>query len=302
MDPIPILDLDIDAGTGVLPADRPFTREHARQAGVERRALERLLDRGELVRLLRGVYAVAALVDVPVVRAQAVALAAGRGGADAVVVDRTAAWVHGVDVTAVLPGPVPLDVRRRTAKGTAWAERDLVGAGGLVITSPLRTAVDLARSGPEGLAVAALDRLLHLGAVRHTELLAELPRWSGRSGTARLRELAVVADARAASAGESVLRLGWHRAALPTPTPGLVVRAGDRLVRLALGVPDRQFAAVTSGQLVRDEVTRADLALLTDLGWRVVVLREDRVLREDSRLWSAHLVREFHQQLLAQVG
>jgi hypothetical protein len=170
------------------------------------------------------------------------------------------------------------------------------------VTSPLRTAVDLARGGSEPFAAVALDRLLRVGAVRHTALLAELARWSGRAGAVRLRELAVAADSRAVTAGESVLRLGWHRATLPTPTPGLLVRAGDRLVRLALGVADRQFAAVLSGQLDRREVSTADLSLLTDLGWRVVLLREDRVLREDPRLWSAHLVREFHQQLLSQVG
>ncbi len=311
-DPPTELALELDAGGSALPLDRPFTREEARAAGVERRALERLLDRGELVRLLRGVYAAAPLVDVPAVRVDAVGLAAGSSVADAVVVDRTAAWLHGVDVQAWEVGPVPLDLRRppagregparRARGGPGFEERDLVGMGTLTVTAPLRTAVDLARGGSETFAVIALDRLLRVGAVRHTELLAELARWSGRSGAVRLRELAVAADSRAVTAAESVLRLGWHRATLPTPTPGLLVRAGDRLVRLALGVADRQFGAVLSGQLDRREVFTADLSLLADQGWRVVLLREDRVLREDPRLWSAHLVREFHQQLLSQVG
>lgn len=300
------LDLALPAGRSRLPLDRPFSREEARRAGVERRALERLLEQGELVRLLRGVYAAAALVDVPAVRVAAVALAAGRAD-DAVVVDRTAAWLHGVDVAGWEQGPVPLDLRRRTPSprgrsGPGWEDRDLVRRGPLVVTSALRTAVDLGRGGPEPFAAAALDRLLRVGALRHTELLAELARWSGRTGAVRLRELAAGADGRAATAGESVLRLGWHRAALPTPAPGLLVRAGDRLVRLALGVADRQFGAVLSGQLDRGEVATGDLARLTDQGWRVVVLREDRVLHEDPALWGAHLVREFHQQLLAQVG
>ncbi|ROR90599.1 type IV toxin-antitoxin system AbiEi family antitoxin domain-containing protein [Nocardioides aurantiacus] len=301
--------LDLPAVPSTLPLDRPFTREAARQAGVERRALERLLKRGELVRLVRGVYAAAALVDVPAVRVAAVALAAGEARDDVLVVDRTAAWLHGVDVAGWEQGPVPLDLRRRTPtpgarhrSAPAWEDRDLVRLGPLVVTSPLRTAVDLGRGGPEAFAAVVMDRLLRTGGLRHTELLAELARWSGRTGAVRLRELAAAADGRAVTAGESVLRLGWHRAALPTPTPGLLVRAGDRLVRLALGLADRQFGAVLSGQLDRAEVATDDLARLTDAGWRVVLLREDRVLREDPSLWGAHLVREFHQQLLAQVG
>lgn len=292
--------LDLDPGRSALPLDRPFTREEARQAGVERRALERMLEQGSVVRLLRGVYAGATLVDDPGARVRAVALAAGAAADDAVVVDRTAAWLHGVDVLGWEGGPVPLDLRRPAPPDRQ--PRDLVRTGPLTVTTPLRTAVDLGRGGSEAFAAVAVDRMLRVGALRHTELLAELARWSGRTGAARLRSLAVAADGRARTPGESVLRLGWHRAALPTPTPGLLVRSGDRLVRLALGVADRQFGAVLSGQLDRGEATTRDLADLTDQGWRVVLLREDRVLREDAALWGAHLVREFHQQLLAQVG
>lgn len=295
--------LDLDPGRCALPLDRPFTRDEARRSGVGRRALERLLEQGSVVRLLRGVYAGAALVDDPGTRVRAVAMAVGSSADDAVVVDRTAAWLHGVDVLGWEQGPVPVDLRRTPGSAAAgWAPGDVRAVGPLRVTSPLRTAVDLGRGGSEAFAAVAMDRMLRVGALRHTELLAELARWSGRAGAARLRSLAVAADGRARTPGESVLRLGWHRAALPTPTPGLLVRAGDRLVRLALGVADRQFGAVLSGQLDRGEATTRDLAFLTDQGWRVVLLREDRVVREDAALWGAHLVREFHQQLLAQVG
>jgi hypothetical protein len=52
----------------------------------------------------------------------------------------------------------------------------------------------------------------------------------------QLRRLAVLADARSRDLAESVLRLHWAGAALPTPTPGVPVVAGGRMVRLALVV------------------------------------------------------------------
>ncbi len=92
----------------LLPLDRPFTRAMARAAGVERTSLERMLREGTVRRLVRGVYAAATAPDTISLRAGAVALAVGR---EAIAVDRTAAWVHGVDVT-VLPAeePRPLEV------------------------------------------------------------------------------------------------------------------------------------------------------------------------------------------------
>src|SRR6476661_8240587 len=83
------------------PLDLPFTRAMARTVGVERSALERMLRDGSVIRLLRGVYAASTAPDTIALRAAAVALAVGR---ETVAVDRTAAWVHGVDVTGLPPG------------------------------------------------------------------------------------------------------------------------------------------------------------------------------------------------------
>ena len=73
------------------------------------------------------------------------------------------------------------------------------------------------------------------------------------------------------------------------------VAAGDRLVRLTLGVERRQFGAVLAHQVSAD-----DLVALEGAGWRVVVLTEERLLRTDPAVWVHHLEREFHQHLLAQ--
>ena len=298
--------LDLDPLPALLPPDQPFDRRTAGAAGVDRAALERLLRAGAVHRVLRGVYAASAAPDTPTFRVAAVRLVVGE---QAVVVDRTAAWVHGVPPSALTSEPsdvVPLDLLARTTshrgRSHRLAARDLERVDGLRVTTPLRTALDLGRLLPPERALACLDALLGCGTFTHAALLAEVSRMTGCPGVGRLRALAVQADARASGTAESVLRLHWHAARLPTPVPGMPVAAGGRLVRLALAVERRQFAAVVSGQLLAGEVTTEDLVALEAAGWRVVVLGEERLLHTDPATWRRHLEREFHQQLLAQTG
>ena len=292
--------LDLRPLASRFPLDRPFTPGIARAAGLERSALERLQRSGLVRRVLRGVYAAADAPDTVGFRAAAVALVVRR---DTVAVDRTAAWIHGVDVRvrSSVDDPVPLDRVTRSRRGSAGTReltgRDVVLLEGVHVTTPLRTSLDLGRLLPVGRALGAMDALLGTGSFTHTQLLAELPRMAGCPGVGQLRLLAPQVDARAAGAAESVLRLHWNEARLPTPVPGMPVVAGDRLVRLALGVDRRQFGAVLLGRISAD-----DLVALEGTGWRVVVLPEERVLAGDPISWTKHLEREFHQQLLAQTG
>jgi hypothetical protein len=78
-----------------LPTDRPFTHSHAAGVGISREVLRRMVREGLLRRVLKGVYVDAAAEDDLRMRARAVALAVPDS---AVVTDRTAAWLHGVDV------------------------------------------------------------------------------------------------------------------------------------------------------------------------------------------------------------
>ena len=292
--------LDLTPLSARLPLDRPFTPGIARAAGLERSDLDRMHRTGLVRRVLRGVYAANSAPDTLAFRAVAVALVVGR---DTVVVDRTAAWIHGVDVRVGSSNgdPVPLDRVSRSRRGTVGTRqlvgRDVVVVEGVHVTTPLRTALDLGRLLPVGRALGAMDALLGTGSFTHTQLLAELPRMTGCPGVGQLRLLAPQVDARAAGLAESVLRLHWNQARLPTPVPGMPVAAGGRLVRLALGVERRQFGAVLLGRVSAD-----DLVALEGAGWRVVVLPEERVLTGDPVSWTKHLEREFHQQLLAQTG
>jgi hypothetical protein len=95
---------------------------------------------------------------------------------------------------------------------------DVVEVDGVPVTSPVRTAFDMARLQPARPAVVALDILgrqlrLPLGAVSSYAL--RHAGWRGAPGARRVLELA---DARAASAGESRVRLLWMLdAGLPRP-------------------------------------------------------------------------------------
>jgi hypothetical protein len=286
----------------LLPLEFPFTPAMARAVGVDRRSLERMLREGTVRRVLRGAYAAAAS-DSSAMRAAAVALVTGR---EAIAVDRTAAWVHGVDVTTLAVGePRPVEVLspgRSAGGGALGSRRDLAGhdvqrIGSLRLTTPLRTSLDLGRLLPPDLALGAMDRLLAGGTFTHVELLAEVSRVAGHRGVGQLRTLAVQVDARSSGLAESALRLRWHQGRLPTAVPGMPVCAAGRLVRLSLGVERRQFGVVLSGQ-----VQSADLVALQGAGWRVVVLSEERVLCSDPAIWVHHLEREFHQHLLAQTA
>jgi hypothetical protein len=168
--------------------------------------------------------------------------------------------------------------------------------GPVRVTTPLRTALDVGRLLPAGEALGVMDALLSAGSFSHAALLAELARFTGVNGVGQLRILAAQVDARAVGPAESLLRLHWNAARLPSAVPGLPVAAGSRVVRLSLGVARCQFGAVLA-----EQVSAEDLLALEGAGWWVVVLPAERLLATDPAVWTRHLEREFHQHLLAQV-
>ena len=76
----------------------PFTTADALRVGLARAALRGLVARGQVRRLVRGVFVDRAVGDSLEVRARALSLATPRGS---VVCGRTAAWLWGVDALAM---------------------------------------------------------------------------------------------------------------------------------------------------------------------------------------------------------
>lgn len=271
----------------------PFTPAMAARAGLGRAALERAVRGGRVVRLVRGVYVDAAVTLTPLLRGRALSLVVGRRH---VVVDRTAAWVHGAPGLRPAPeDPLPLDLlSRRRYLGPAVPMRsgDVVLVGGVRCTSALRTALDVARHLPPERALPLLDGLLGSSAVAHADVVAALEQSPTLPGIDQARELVAIADGRACGAAESVLRLHWLGATLPTPTTGWRVEG----VRIALALPLHRFGVVLSRDLTLGTAERVAAA-----GWHVIAVDERRVLAGDARSAGGHLVREFHRHLLGQV-
>jgi hypothetical protein len=256
--------------------------------------LARLVKAGHVQPLLQGVYVATGLLLTIEVRAEALALVAPPG---AVLTDRAAGWLHGADVLA--PGDhrrlPPITMFRRAGddrlrnRGCDSGQRmfrdeDLMQIGNLVVTTPLRTALDLGRLLPKYQAMGALDALLRTEAHEREELLDNLHRFKGYRGVIQLRALAPLADARAESLAESAMRLHWREAAdLPVPTPQVKVYHpfGSEPWRLDLAVEELRYAAEYDGvefhsskeDKERDAFRRGWLR--DEDGWVIDVLERD---------------------------
>ena len=241
-----------------LPLDTPFTPAQAELLGVSRQQLRTLLADGFVRRVLTGVYAAAQAPDNMERRAQAVALVVPPS---AVVTDRTAAWLHGVDILprSALSVPPPVTVFRATGTrlrraGVASGTRgllpsDVMIVGGVRVTTPLRTMCDLGRLLWRFDALAAIDGFLRLG-VDPGAVALEIPRFKGFRGVRQLRVLVPLGSAKSESPGESALRLHWYDAGLPRPEIQFWVYddAERGIYRLDLALPELRYAAEYDGE------------------------------------------------------
>lgn len=161
---------------------------------------------------------------------------------------------------------------------------DEVGrVAGLPVTTPARTAFDLARVPPAGEAVARLDALMRAKPFAAEDVLLLGKRHSGARGLRQLRVVLPRLDPGAASPKETWLRLLLVDAGLPTPETQIPVVANWRTVAvLDMGWERFKVAAEYDGdqhrtdrrQYVRD---MRRLRELEALGWIIVrVIAEDR--------------------------
>lgn len=298
MDTRTLLEVPLLGSTFPLPVDRPFTPAMARDAGISRFQLARLHEVALVRRLLRGVYVAAQLPDSLPLRQQALELVAPRDG---VVVDWTSCWLW----TGVLPfgqhvetPPVSFFLptgRRLRNKLAHSGERtfragEVVQLGNLLVAVPLRTAHDLGRLAHRDAAIGGLDALLRHGTFESDELVAGVAQYRGQRGVVQLRSLAPIADRRAESPGESVLRLRWlDMPSLPRPELQIPVPApdGEELARIDLGVEELRLGVEYDGidfhttveQVAHDRSRRAWLRQAH--GWHVRAVDRSNVFGRD---------------------
>lgn len=262
--------------------ETPFLGSEALGAG----RLTRHQLRTHFVAVYPGVY-LAADGDVTArTRAQAAWLWSRRRG---VLAGRSAAAVHGTKwLDGNAPAELLYDNRRAPSAIRTWADAisddEIEVVDGMRVTTPARTALDVARHHPLDPALTTIDALLRASRtkVADVELLAD--RHSGRKGIRRIRRALTLVDPGAESPRETWLRLLVVRAGFPRPETQIPVvdQYGQIVARVDMGWADLRIAIEYDGdhhwtnrrQLAND-IRRTEL--LRELGWVVV-----RVTAEDT--------------------
>lgn len=270
---------------------RPLNLRDLKGLGLSGSKVRYLVAEGRLRRVVRGVYCPADLPDSLELRAQCLAMVLP---ARAVVCDRTAAWLWGIDCLEPgeqCGGPPRVEVvalgghdrtRRREALG---GKRDLVEAeictvAGVRVTTPVRTACDLASLRGRYPALAVYDAFARQFGLTPVDYARQLQRFVGRRGVKQARELATYAVGLAESPGESWTRLAIIDAGLPPPEPQVWVTMPDgHRFRLDLAYPQLRIAVEYDGEefhtsadhRAADDARRRSLI---SLGWHVIVVRK----------------------------
>jgi len=160
---------------------------------------------------------------------------------------------------------------------------EVTRVAGLPVTTPARTAFDLARQLPTGPAVTRLDALMRATPFPREDVLLLTKRYSRARGLLKLRAALPLVDPGAASPKETWLRLLLIDAGLPVPTTQIPVQENWRLIALLdmgwekYGVAveyDGDHHRANRRQYARDQDR---LRKLEELGWIVIrVIAEDK--------------------------
>ncbi|WP_344044846.1 DUF559 domain-containing protein [Nocardioides panacihumi] len=272
--------------------ETPFRASDLSSLELSRAHLRQMIETGQVRRLLRGIYVRADAADTVLLRAQAVAIAVDEHH---VVCDRTAAWLHEVDVLTAAELDVLPPIETCTLKGRHNTERvdvdghqrdlqavDIMVIHGLRVTTPVRTALDLGCLLRRREAYAALNEFARRHAITPQQLTAEVARrFRGRRGVRQLRALIPLIEPRVESVRESWTLLAIHDAGLPLPEPQVWIEIDGvptyrldfayRRLRVAVEYDGRDAHDLTAEQREHDTARRA---WLRAHGWTVIVLRE----------------------------
>lgn len=194
--------------------------------------------------------------------------AAGRAITDrAVFSHESAAAVHGIPVITGWPDQVHASFDgtngMSTRSGVIWSRArwdagDVVDLGRLRVTSPRRTAIDLARTGPFAQGVTALDHVLASG-VEPEELSSWMVDQPRARGIARLRRAAGIARGMSESPLESLSLARFAELGTPAPVQQHELTIGPNRYRLDFFWPEHGVVGEADGRLKyqsRDELWR----------------------------------------------
>jgi hypothetical protein len=260
----------------------PFIGSEAVAAGT----VSKSVLRSRYTRVFHDVYVNPGTELTPLLRAKAGWLWSRRRGV--VAGFSASAMHHSYWIDPSRPTELIHDNRHRLNGIRVWGDRletdEIDRADGIPVTTPERTALDLACWYTTATATAAIDALARATDFKmaDVELLAQ--RYPGRRGIQRARVTLDLVDAGAQSPKETWLRLLLIRAGLPRPRTQIPVRDefGDPTAYLDMGWEDVMVAAEYDGdhhRRERKQYTRdiRRLERLERLGWIVVrVVAEDR--------------------------
>jgi len=277
--PQPVVHSDARA---MLDAADVFTTRQALADGLNNRQLTDMVRSGVISRIGRGVYRQGSSPQLPdpdgLSRSMRAAISHASG----------AAWL-GADLINPpnrLHLTAPRDRGRRVdcVDGVRLHRADvgpdeLSVIRGALVTTPIRTVLDVARSMPLTEAVAIGDSLCRGGGFTLDQLrraAAAVPVGPGRSA---IQAAARLVDGRAESVFESITRVNLAIAGLPTPRTQFEVRAPDGrwVARVDFAWPEARVVLECDGYEFHSSREafgrdRRRWNTLSELGWRVVVV------------------------------
>lgn len=214
-------------------------------------------------------------------------------GCDGVIAGRAAAAIHGA---LWVPADTPIEMIWRCGRPPPGIlvrnERidadDIVVIGGIPVTSPERTAFDLARHLPRDRAIAHLDALARATGITAPQVLLLADRYPRARGLPRARIALPLMDGGSQSPQETRLRLILIDDGLPPPRTQVLVTDGVNRAFIDMGYDEPKVGfdyegvhhSEDRGQYVHD-IGRAEL--IDSQGWIDI-----RVVAEHSRRFILH--------------
>lgn len=265
-----------------------FSWRQAREAGYRTAAIELRIRRGEWLRRGRGVLVAADHIEQPEDR---LLLAVLQCGPTAVASHLSAAEVLRWELLDPPERPqviVPRNNGNSAAGGVAVRRQDLGSSdvttvGVLPLTTPTRTAVDVASTEDGLAATVAIDSALRLQQLTLGALRAELRGRRHLPGHRRARRVAELSDPTSGSVPETVARLLFRRGGLTMPCTQFEIDiGGGRIARVDFAWPERRLVVEidgfvwhwTSEAVGRDQWRQRRLTLA---GWTVLRFTADDV-------------------------